>query len=219
MILTLGILIISIVFFSLLFVASSLLYRRRMKITYSIKNMFPFEFTYKADFKENFYTYLFLLLFVFASIGFFATFDRTYSNGYHIFVLIAGSICSLLIIAMFMVPLTRLRLHTILAVIFFTLNFAIAGSMFIDAWRSNQEYLTPLKIVCLVIGGMILLTQFVSIINPRMTLNFKAEEKVNENGEKIMVRPKWVVLAFTEWLNIILFIINMINITIFTFTF
>ena len=219
MILTLGILIVSIVFFSLLIVSSVLIYRRRMQTTYSIKNMFPFEFTYKSDFKNNFYTYMFLLLFVFASMGFFITFDMTYKDGYNIFILISGIACSLLLIVMFIVPLTRLRLHVILAVIFFTLNFACAGAVFISAYRSNQEYFSVVKIICLVIGGLILLVQFGSILNPRMTLEIKAEEKVNEQGEKVMVRPKWVVFAFTEWLNIILFIINMINITILTFTF
>jgi len=219
MILTLGILVISIVFFSLLIVSSVLIYRRRTQVTYSLKNMFPFEFVYKSDFKTSFYTYMFLLLFVFASIGFFVTFDMTYKNGYHIFILISGIACSLLIVAIFMVPLTRLRLHTILAILFFTLNFACAASLFIAIYKSNQEYFTPVKIVCLVLGGAIILTQFGAILNPRMTLNFKAEEKINENGEKVMVRPKWVVFAFTEWLNIILFIINMINITIYTYTF
>ena len=219
MILTLGILIIAIVFFSLLIVSSVLIYRRRMNVTYSLKNMFPFEFTYKSDFKNSFYTYLFLLLFVFASIGLFVTFDRTYVNGFHIFTMISGVACSLLIVSIFMVPLTRLRAHVLLTIIFFTLNFFCAGSVVLDAWRSNQEYMQPAKIVCVVIGGLIILTQFAFMFNPKMTLNFKAEEKVNENGEKVMVRPKWVVFAFTEWINIILFIINMINITILTSTF
>ena len=219
MILTLGILIISIVFFSLLIASSVLIYRRRMQTAYSIKNMFPFEFTYLSNFKSSFYTYMFLLLFVFSAIGLFVTFDMTYKDGYHIFILISGVACSLLVIALFMVPLTRLRLHIILAIIFLTLSFACTGAIFISAWKSNQEIFSPIKIVSLVIGGATLLTQFGSLLNPRLTLNFKAEERVNENGEKIMVRPKWVVLAFTEWLNIILFIINMINITILSFTF
>ena len=219
MILTLGILIIAIVFFSLFIVSSVLIYRRRINMTYSIKNMFPFEFTYKSDFKNSFYTYLFLLLFAFTCMGFFITFDRTYVNGLHIFMMISGIACSLLIVSLVMVPLTRLRAHVLLAIIFFTFNFFCAGSTMLDAWRSNQEYLSPVKIICIVIGGLIVVTQFISFLNPRMTLNFKAEEKINENGEKVMVRPKWVVLAFTEWLNIILFIINMINITILTYTF
>lgn len=217
--LTLGILIISIVFFSLLFVSSSLIYRRRMQTSYSIKNMFPFEFTYRADFKNNFYSYMFLLLFVFSCLGFFITFDMHYIDGYHIFIMISGIVCSLLIVSLFMIPLTRFRLHIMLAIIFFTLNFACTASIFISAYKSNQEIFSPVKIVCLVLTGITLLLQFASIINPKMTLNFKAEEKVTENGEKIMVRPKWVVFAFTEWLNIILFILNMINITILTFTF
>lgn len=218
MILTLGILIIAIVFFSLLIVSSVLIYRRRMNVTYSIKNMFPFEFTYKADFKSNFYSYMFLLLFVMASIGLFATFDRSYVNGYHIFSMIAGIACSILIVALFMVPLIRLRLHVLLTVLFFTLNFFSAGSILISAWKSNQEYFSAVKIVCIVIGIIIVLSQFVIILNPKMTLNFKAKEEVNEKGEKVMVRPKWVVFAFSEWANIILFILNMINITILTYT-
>ena len=217
MILTVGVLIVSLVFFTLLVVVSPLLYKRRIGVKYSFKNMFPFELNYKSMIKENFYTYLFLALFVMASIGLFATFDTTYSNGFHIFAMISGIACALLIVGIFMVPLTNLRLHIIFASLFLTLNFGSSASMLVSAWKSNQEYMTPLKIVCIVIGMIILVLGFVSIVNPKMTLDIRAEEKIGENGEKMMVRPKWVVLAFTEWIHIILFILNMINITIFTF--
>ena len=162
-------------------------------------------------------TYIFLSLFVMAATSFFATFDRTYVNGFHIFAMIAGIACSILIFAVFMTSLVRLRLHIIFVVIFFTLNFACAGSILISAWKMNQEYMSIQAIVCIVIGIIIVLAQFVTILNPRLTLNIKAEEQVNENGEKVMVRPKWVVIAFTEWFHIFLFIMNMINITILTF--
>ena len=217
MILTVGVLIVAIVFFALLVVVSPLLYKRRIGVKYSFKNMFPFELNYKSVIRENFYTYLFIALFVMASIGLFATFDLTYTNGFHIFAMIAGIICSLLIVGIFMVPLINLRLHVIFASLFFTLNFACSASILISAWKSNQEYFSALKIVCIVIGFIIIILGFASIINPKMTLDIRAEEQINENGEKVMVRPKWVVLAFTEWLHIILFIINMINITILTF--
>lgn len=217
MILTVGVLIVAVLFFALLIVVSPLLYKRRIGVKYSFKNMFPFELNYKSVLKENFYTYLFLSLFVMASVGLFATFDRTYQNGFHIFSMISGIICALLIVALFIVPLTNLRMHVIFVSLFFTLNFASSASILVSAWKSNQEYLAPLKIVCIVIGIIILIAGFITIVNPRMTLNIRAEEKVNENGEKVLMRPKWVVLALTEWLHIILFIINMINITILTF--
>lgn len=217
MVLTIGVLIVAIVFFALLVVVSPLLYKRRIGVKYSFKNMFPFELNYKSVLKENFYTYLFLALFIMAAIGLFATFDLTYKNGFHIFAMISGIACSLLIVALFIVPLTSLRLHIIFTSLFFTLNFACAASILISVWKSNQEYLTPLKVACIAIGMLILVVGFVSIVNPKMTLDIRAEEKIGDNGEKMMVRPSWVVLAFTEWLHIILFIINMINIAILTF--
>ena len=179
--------------------------------------MFPFEFTYKSQMNENFYTYMFLALFVMASIGFYATFDMHYRNGFHIFAMIGGILCALLIFALFIVPFTRLRLHVILASAFFTLNFATSGSILVSAWRMNQEYSTSLTITCIVLGIIIVIAGFGSILNPRLTLNFKAIPKTNENGEVVYERPRWVVFAFTEWYQMILFIINMINVTILTF--
>ena len=167
MILTVGILIVAVLFFVLLIVVSPLLYKRRIGVKYCFKNMFPFELNYKSLLKENFYTYLFLSLFVMASIGLFATFDRSFHNGFHIFAMISGIACALLIIALFMVPLVSLRMHVIFTSLFFTLNFASAASILISAWKSNQEFQSPLKIVCIVIGIIILLFGFVSIVNPK----------------------------------------------------
>ena len=217
MIYSIGLTALTIFFFSLLMVISPLLYKRRITQRYSIKNMFPFEFTYKSLPSENLYTYILVALFALSAIGFFVTFDMSYTNGYLIFSMIAGILSSLCIIALFIIPLTNLRLHLIFAVIFFTVNFANAGSMLLASWRSNQEYFSALKIVVIVISIILIITEFVSILNPRLTLNFKAVEKVDEKGEKYYERPKWVVFAFTEWLHIFLFILNIISIAIFTF--
>ena len=179
--------------------------------------MFPFEFTYKSLPSENLYTYIFLAIFVLTSVGFFATFDLTYSNGYLVFCMISGIISAIAIFVLFIVPFTNLRLHLIAAVIFFVINFAGAGSLLVGALKSNQEYAEAIKVVCIVIAIIIVVIEFCSILNPRLNLKFRAVEKVNEKGEKVYERPKWVVFAFTEWLNIFLYILNMINIVIFTF--
>lgn len=218
MIYSVGLIGLTILFFTLLMTVSPILYRRRIQVKYSLKNMFPFEFTYKSLPNENLYTFIFLALFVLSSVGFFATFDLTYSNGYLIFSMISGIICSVMIFMLFIVPFTNLRLHLITAVIFFVLNFANSGSILIASLKSNQEYSEPIKIICIVIAIILVAIEFCSILNPRLNLKFRAIEKTNENGEVVYERPKWVVFAFTEWLNIFLFIINMINITILTFS-
>ena len=217
MIYSVGLTALTIFFLVLLMVVSPILYKRRIGVKYSIRNMFPFEFTYKSTARDNLYTYIFIALFIMSAIGFFATFDMTFKNGFLIFSMIAGIISSIVIFCLFIVPLTNLRLHLILAVIFFVINFANGGSMLVAAWKSNQEYTQPIKIVCIVLSIIIIVGEFATMLNPRLTLNFKAEKKTNEKGEVVLERPKWIIFAFTEWLHIFLFIINMINITAFTF--
>ena len=212
-----GTLLLSIFFFVSMLFISSLLYKRRMNVRYSIRNMFPFEIVYKTTLATNFYTFLFVALFVMSSIGFFATFDISFTNGFNIFAMIAGILSSILIFAIILTPLTNLRLHLIFAVSFFTLNFACSGSILISAWKHNQEVSTPLSIISIGIGIAIVLCQFATMFNPRLSLKFKAEQKIDEKGEVVMVRPKWVVFAFTEWLNIFLMLLNMISITILMF--
>ena len=133
MLYSVGLVGLVILFFSLLVIVSPLLYRRRINVKYSFRNMFPFEFTYKSLPNENLYTYIFVALFVLASVGFHATFDMTYSNGYLIFAMIAGIIVALMIFSLFIVPLTNLRLHLIFAVTFFVLNFASIGAVLVAA--------------------------------------------------------------------------------------
>ncbi len=179
--------------------------------------MFPFEFTYKSTPKENLYTYIFIALFVMSGIGFFATSHLSFTNGFLVFCMIAGILSSMALIAIFIVPLTNLRLHVIFAILFYVLNFANSGSLLVAAWKSNKEFFQPIKIVVIVIAALLVVVEFATILNPRMTLDFKAVETVDEKGEKIYVRPKWVVFAFTEWIHLFLFILNIINIVIFSF--
>lgn len=217
MVLSVGIASLMIFMFAMLMVVSSLLYKKRMNVKYNIKNMFPFEFTYKSKISENFYTYAFLTLFVLSAIAFFATFDRTYRDGYNIFTMIGGILTSIALFAMFIIPLTNLRLHMIFSVVFYVLNFATTGSNTIHAWKVNSLYSSVLAIIAIVLGIIIAVSQLVLFLNPRMTLDFKAEKVEGENGEVTYVRPKWVVYAFTEWMHIFLFILNIVNITILTF--
>lgn len=217
MIYSVGVALLTFFFFTLLIVAGTLLYKRRINLKYSLKNMFPFEFTYKSTPKENLYTYIFIALFIMSGAGFFATFDLTYKNGFLVFCAIGGILASLAIIALFIVPLTHLRLHLIFAVSFFVLNFANSASLLVAAWKSNQEYMQPIKIVVIVLAIISVLVEFGTILNPRLSLDFRAEETTNEKGEKEYVRPKWVVFAFTEWLHIFLYLLSIISITIFTF--
>lgn len=217
MVYVVGTLCLAFFFFTLLMVASQLLYKSRMNTKYSIRNMFPFELNYKVYFKDNLYTHIFLGLFTMSAIGFFATFDLTYSDGYLIYTMISGIVCALCILLIFYVPLTNLRFHIILDSVLFTLIFSNIASTLIAAWRLNQFNSTWASWTSIIVSIVIGAATFALIMNPRLNLNFKPIEVVKENGEKEYVRPKGIVLAFSEWILIIIYLIEMINIFILTF--
>lgn len=212
-----GLLSLSILFFALFIVAGILNYFRHFKIKYNVRNMFPFEINYKVNFSLNLYNHLFLVLFIMSSIGFYATFDTTYSNGFLIFTMIGGIISSIVIFLLFYVPLVNLRFHVILDAIFFTIVFATIGSLLIAAWRINQNIISWASVTTIVVSIILAITTFALVMNPKMNLNFKAVEQIDEKGNKTLVRPKGIVLAFSEWILIFIYLINIINIFIFTF--
>ena len=217
MIYSVGIFAFVILCFSLLIVSGKLLYKKRTNVKYSFKNMFPFELNYKADFKDNLYIHIFVALFVMASIGFFATFNTTFDDGYIIFTIISGILTAICALLLFYIPLANLRFHLILDAIFFTLNFACVASVLVTAWRTNQVLVSWASVTSIVLSILIGLLEFALIMNPKLNLNFKPIEVVKENGEKEYLRPKGIVLAFSEWTLLFLYIFNMLNVLILTF--
>ncbi len=217
MVYSVGIFLLVVLFFTLLIISGRLLYKRRTEVKYSMRNMFPFELNYKVDFKDNLYLHIFVALFAMAAIGFFATFNTSWNDGYVIFTIISGILTAICAMLLFYIPLANLRFHLILDAIFFTLNFACVASVMITAWRENQVLVTWASVTSIVLSILIGLLEFALIMNPRLNLNFKPIEVVKENGEKEYMRPKGIVLAFSEWVLLILYIFNILNITILTF--
>ena len=214
MVFTISLFALTVVLFILLMIVSFLLYKKRNDEDFNLKNSFPFELNYHSEFKENFYTHIFIALYIIACAGFYATFHMSYNNGYLIFIMIGGVLSTLAIYALFYIPLLRLRLHIIIDAIFFALRLAISGALIIVSWRLIQKGINWANITSIVLASIATLATIAIIINPRLDLNFKLMEVVKENGETEEVRPKYVSLAFSEWLLIFLNIFNMLNIVI-----
>ena len=218
MVFTIATAFLTTVLFIFLILASSLLYKKRNNEQFNIRNCFPFELNYHSEFKENFYTHLLIGLYVIASCGFYATFHMSYNNGYLIFIMIGGILSSLAIYALFYIPLLKIKLHIVVDAIYFALRLAISGAIIILSWRITQNNMSWASVTSIVLSAISFLATTGIIINPRLTLDFRAKEAIKENGEKEYVRPKFVVLAFSEWLLIFLNIFNILNIVILTFT-
>ena len=214
MVFTISAFAFSVVIFGLLITVSFLLYKKRNDVDFDIKNSFPFELNYHSEFKENFYTHILLALYTSICCGFYATLFSKNVNGYFLFILIGGILSSLVIYSLFYIPLLRLKLHIAVDAICFALKLAISGAIIILSYRLIKDNMSWANVTSLVIGSISTLAIVALMINPRLTLDFRSMEVVKENGEKEYVRPKYVVLALSEWLLIFVNIFNMLNIVV-----
>ncbi len=210
-----GFSLLSIFFFTLFIVISRLLYKRRMNIKYSLRNMFPFETLYKTQFNEGVYSHIFLWLSLLAMVSFFITFDMSFNDTTTILIMVGGILSALIIGALFYTPLMRLKTHVILASLLFSSLFFETAMILISAWRSNQENMTWQTITGIIFSGFLLLVIFALAMNPRLTLKLKAVEVKKEDGTIEYQRPKGIALAFSEWVLIIVYLVSILDIVLY----
>ena len=209
-------LLLAVFFLLIFFVSSRFSYKHRFNETYSMRNRFPFEFNYNGRFSDNFYGNSGIILSIFASFFFLIFFDTTYSNGLIIASMICGIICFMMIGVLAFMPMKLFKLHFIFASLFFASIFLLSGFSAIAFYQHYQLTKKVLSLVCFFVGLFLTLATFVLLMNPKLTRPIKGVEKENENGEKVMIRPKYIVLAFTEWLLIIIAFLDLINMFLFS---
>ena len=205
----------SLVFFVSYFVLSRRNFSFRFKMNYDIRNYFPYEFNFESRFVDNILGNCSLVMMAMFSISFFAV-SLTYLNlnSYLLFTAISGVILTILIAAMNFVPLKLGRIHLILAVILFAISFACPGSIALAAFREYQENNELYGLIIMIVSGIFSLFMFALTMNPKLTMNIKMETKTNEKGENVLTRPKYIVVAFTEWLSIFSLLLDEILIVI-----
>ena len=117
-------------------------YRRRYQSKYSLKNMFPFEFNYMGHFFDNI---LGNFLFIFSGLCllvFYATFKGSRTEGFGIFLFVAGIIVSGLITSLYFVSTKYLKTHIVILTLCFALTFmSIAASALLNLkyYRHDQN--------------------------------------------------------------------------------
>ncbi len=200
--------IVSIIFFSLFIFTGIRSYKRRFKLNYDLRNTFPYELNYHTKFFDNIVPNIFLVLSIACSIVIYIFFDVKNLIGVNVFILISGIFLSLLSFALVFVDLKYLRTHIALMVFTSVFSFGLGASNAIGnfvKWQNTQNIYYI--ILCVICGGFALIS-FAVMMNPKLSLNIKMDSKIDENGKEILIRPKYIVLAFSEWLLIISLYIN-----------
>ena len=186
-------------------------YKNRFNVKYNPLNMFPYELNFEATFKDNFLGNLFLFFISILGIVFYSFTIKGSTSGFTIILVIGGIISSLATSFIALTPLKLLKTHLLVTVIYFVSVFvSIVGNALI-AFDYHSTFYTDttsliMMITCIVFASIYLIIVF----NPKMTLFAKLEKVENSDGTFYYQRPKFFVLAYTEWLTIIFYLINIV---------
>ena len=167
---------------------------------YNFANHFSFELFIK---KGHRHVYLNIFLFL-SSALFFTSFllnSILYFSPIRISLAIFALCISLTLVAIFYLPLSKLKERCICSIMFFVANIGLNGLIIYQEIRNIKLYENNLYIIPLIISILILLVALFSVFNPRL-FNFTA----SRNEEGVQIRPKYFQLALGEWLMIFTFL-------------
>lgn len=193
---------------------SSAFYYKRHDVKYSFKRMFPYEFNYPNSFKRNIYGNIAIVLSMVGIIVFYIyKMSNTNSQSITIYVLVALSIITAALIGcLLFMPLHFLRTHMIVSTLCMTCAFAMPALNALVGYETFKmaevDSSKVLSIIAIVIGIILALTMVILLLNPRATYKIYLDKSVDENGNEVMARPKFIPIAFNEWWAIFTFILS-----------
>ena len=189
--------------FAILLVVGRNNYLEYTKDKFDFRSKFPYEMQDKSYFKYN-WQVRFLALFFCLSLALFAVnaFDMRHASSLSlaIGVMILNAIVTMLL---FFVSMKNASLHMILAIAQFALTFLSY------AFVSNYVYFfnaLDYPLFLGIVSSVFVLVILLLLINPKL-YRWMYLDKVEENGEIVIKRPKILLLAFYEWIFMLLTII------------
>ena len=195
----------SILLFIAYFFLSTNNYKKRFGNKYDVKSFFPYELNYESKITDNLLGNIALILSMFVSMGLFGlglAYFKT--NGYLIAATIAGIVYSILVLGIHFVPLKYLKFHFVVMIILFVAAFFTPMALGLTSFNVYQNTKNVFPIVIMVISFIIGLTMFVFVMNPKLSFNIKMKVAVDEQGNEKYIRPNFILVAFTEWLMVLL---------------
>lgn len=192
----------SVIFFLISIIVGIFNYHQRFKLDYHLTSHFPFELNYESKFRDNLVGNIILIISLLLNLVFLIFFNPTFVNGFLIFALIVGISYLVVIFFLFFVPMKLLKLHMFLDTLLFTLSIMLPGAIVGAGYIYYRPFKEPYYIVIMVLAVVLLLFAFIVSMNPKLKHWEQLEARSNDKGEVEMVRPKFFVLAFTEYLLI-----------------
>lgn len=210
--LSLGLSLASVFFFIMFMLFGIKSYQRRFKdISYDIRNTFPYEINYQLKYLDNVFPNVLLTLYLLSSICFFAFFDIKNLNAFTIFMMTSGILLAITSFFLFFADLKYIRLHLLLVTLLAVSAFATSASISvygINIFKNDTDKV--LELVVAIIAAILGLFIFMLLMNPKLNFRLDMKKAVSVDGKEVLVRPKYFVMAFSEWLFVFTLFIDQI---------
>ena len=198
-----GLFFASIIFFFSFFIFSKMHYQHKYKIKYDIRNMFPYEHNFKSGFFDNALGNMCFVFFGLTTVSFYIL---ALQEGFVIrqtYILFIAAILHLLAsILVVFIPLERIKLHLFISLFSIVFSFPLFGAVAFIALKEYQDFRSIVDLVIGIIAIILCIAYFFISMNPNLNKQINYETVKNEDGTVTYKRPKYITLAFTEWLSI-----------------
>ena len=214
--LSLGLSLSSMFFFAMFLFFGIKNYQSRFKdIKYDIRNTFPYEINYQQRYLDNVLPNVLLTLYIITSVGFFAFFDIKNLNAFTIFMMASGITFTISSFFLFFADLRYIRLHLLLVTLIAVFAFATSASIAVygfSLFKGNDDNI--LELVIAIIATLLGLFIFGMMMNPKLNFRLDMKKAITPEGKEVLIRPKYFVMAFSEWMFILSLFIDQILILI-----
>lgn len=208
----LGLAIASILFFIGFVFFGTRSYKKRFNVPFDIRNTFAYEIGYNTKFLDNIGVNAMLILSMTCSLSLFLYYGYGFSlfASTKIVTIIAGILLSIVGFFAFFADLKYIRFHILMIVLLALSAFMLPSGLVILGYVSFQNTKDILSIVIAGIALVVALFVFSSLMNPKLNFKLNMKKATDKNGKEVLVRPKYFVIAFSEWLYIFSLFIDQI---------
>lgn len=210
----LGSLIAAVILFISFVFASIINYKNRFKLEYHLRSHFPYELNYHGKYKDNIYGNLIYAIYFIAVVVFLIFFDTSHNDGYLIFALIAGAISLISITALIYIPIDQLRVHMITVALAFIFCTAFSFSIVLASYFKYKDGQSISALISIILSSLITAFYVILILNPKLAHWADMDTEKKEDGTVVKVRPKWFVLAYSEWAMMILYLMSLVSLVV-----
>ncbi len=120
-------------------------------------------------------------------------------NIYNSFFLVLSLLAAVGFVLISIIPLKNPRIHLILYFVYLAtmiLKKTVGG---VTLLQLSAQYVSEAAKILGIVVLITLLVEIILLVNPKLKTWDKLERVTNEKGEEVLRRPKWFVLAYSEW--------------------